>query len=82
MFHVIDVVASNLFIGGFCGEWAGRIASNKEGSMKPEITEQRQIPRKIGLLKEEGVEVDGKGFLVDQQSVIWRPEVASVISKV
>lgn len=63
------VVASNLFIGGFCGQWAGR----RSASRKSEDKEQDQIKRKVGLLKEEGIEVDKKGFLLGQESVIWRP---------
>jgi len=63
------VVASNLFIGGFCGQWAGR----RSASQKSEDKEQDQIKRKVGLLKEEGIEVDKKGFLLGQESVIWRP---------
>ncbi|KAF5363865.1 hypothetical protein D9756_001086 [Leucocoprinus leucothites] len=71
------VVASNFFIGGYCGQWAGRESSNTGGSVKPEDKDQHQIRRKIGFLKEEGVEVDGKGFLMTQKSVIWRPVLGS-----
>lgn len=67
------VVASNLFIGGFCGQWAGR----KSASQKSEDKGQDQIRRKVGLLKEEGIEVDGKGFLLDRESVIWCPSLTT-----
>lgn len=67
------VVASNLFIGGFCGQWAGR----KSASQKSEDRGQDQIKRKVGLLKEEGIEVDDKGFLLDQERVIWCPSLAT-----
>jgi methylated-DNA-[protein]-cysteine S-methyltransferase len=75
------VVASNLFIGGFCGEWAGRESSDKAGTKKLEEKEQLQIKRKIRFLKEEGVEVDQKGFLMDKQSAVWRPAQTSLLAE-
>ncbi|KAF9449024.1 DNA binding methylated-DNA--cysteine S-methyltransferase [Macrolepiota fuliginosa MF-IS2] len=66
------VVASNHFIGGFFGQWAGRDSRGSAEGRQMEGS-QPEIQRKIALLKEEDVEVDGRGFLVGGGSLVWRP---------
>ncbi|KIO27087.1 hypothetical protein M407DRAFT_194310 [Tulasnella calospora MUT 4182] len=51
------VIASNLFVGGFYGEWGPK---SKSGT---------QYHRKLDLLKEEGVKFDAKGKLVNMKHV-------------
>ncbi|KXN88354.1 Methylated-DNA--protein-cysteine methyltransferase [Leucoagaricus sp. SymC.cos] len=75
------VVASNLFIGGFSGQWAGRTSSNKSKQARMEEEGQPQIGWKIGLLKEEGVSVDSRGFLEDQESVVWKRDQTDTLSE-
>lgn len=47
------VIASTLFVGGFCGEWT----ASGEG---------KKTSEKFELLRREGVEFDGKGYLKDR----------------
>jgi methylated-DNA-[protein]-cysteine S-methyltransferase len=54
------VVASNLFVGGFFGEW-GR--DSKTGT---------QCDRKVEMLRREGVRFTPNGFLSGGEDVIWR----------
>ncbi|KAG7441636.1 DNA binding methylated-DNA--cysteine S-methyltransferase [Guyanagaster necrorhizus] len=56
------VIANNLFVGGFCGEW-GRDA--KTGT---------QFNRKLKLLEEEGLLFTQDGYLNDKDGkAIWQP---------
>ncbi|KAG8716190.1 hypothetical protein FRC08_009753 [Ceratobasidium sp. 394] len=55
------VIASNLYLGGFCGEWG------------PESKTGTQFERKLKLLLDEGVEFDSSGMLKTQDA-LWRPE--------
>lgn len=52
------VIASNYFVGGYCGEWG---AESKTGT---------QYPRKLALLKEEGVEFNDRGVLIDKSCLL------------
>lgn len=59
------IVASNLFIGGFYGEWGVEGKSKKNAGSEP------QGLRKMRMLGKEGVEFTKDGYLVDK-STIWR----------
>ncbi|KAG8964823.1 hypothetical protein FRC00_001021 [Tulasnella sp. 408] len=52
------VIASNLFVGGFCGEWG------------PQSKSGTQYHRKLDILKEEGVKFDAKGKLLNTK-YLW-----------
>lgn len=58
-------MASNLFIGGFYGEWG------VEGKSKDNAGSEPQGLRKMRMLGKEGVEFTKDGYLVDK-STIWR----------
>lgn len=60
------IIASTLFIGGFCGEWTGK---NKSAGAK-QAGEGKKTGEKIELLRREGVEFDSKGYLKDK-SKLW-----------
>lgn len=66
------VVASNLYIGGFFGQWAGRKTSRTPNDSQLSERDPPQIHNKIALLKEEGVSVDSRGFLVDAGGLVWK----------
>lgn len=51
------VIASNMFLGGFMGEWT----KERQGTQK----------RKLELLEGEGVRFDQKGVLVKDDGVLW-----------
>ncbi|KAK7023510.1 hypothetical protein VNI00_016728 [Paramarasmius palmivorus] len=53
------VIASNLFAGGYCGEWG---AKSKTGT---------QYFRKLDILTEEGLSFDQKGILQDPDKGLW-----------
>ncbi|KAF9262149.1 DNA binding methylated-DNA--cysteine S-methyltransferase [Marasmius fiardii PR-910] len=55
------VIASNLFAGGFCGEWG---ANSKTGT---------QYFRKLDFLKKEGLSFSDKGILQDPDKTLWIP---------
>lgn len=59
------VVASNLYIGGFIGEW-GTLDLEKKNNTLGE-----QYQRKIEMLAMEGVEFTVDGCLADKR-LIWR----------
>ncbi|GAA6052024.1 hypothetical protein JCM3770_002326 [Rhodotorula araucariae] len=69
------VIASTLYIGGFGGEWikAGG-APTKMGGKSPSPAgkddEGRRTAEKVELLRREGVEFDGKGYLRNK-AVLW-----------
>ncbi|RDB20238.1 Methylated-DNA--protein-cysteine methyltransferase [Hypsizygus marmoreus] len=54
------VIASNLFVGGFRGEWE---QTHKTGT---------RCNEKLDLLAAEGVEFTNKGYLVDTDAAIWK----------
>ncbi|KAJ7574316.1 hypothetical protein C8J56DRAFT_979369 [Mycena floridula] len=54
------VIASNLYIGGFLGEWG------KEGKTKT------QVPRKLKLLESEGVQFSDAGFLCKPEDTLLK----------
>ena len=57
------VIASNLYIGGFYGEWGiSKDSSNKRG----------QCMRKMKMLAEEGVMFTEDGFLKHQDVTLWK----------
>ncbi|KAF8427224.1 6-O-methylguanine DNA methyltransferase [Boletus edulis BED1] len=58
------VIASNLYIGGFFGEW-GTLSSRKGGASG------QKCRRKIEMLAMEGVEFTPDGYLADE-NLIWR----------
>ena len=53
------VIASDLYLGGFVGEWG---TENKQGS---------QCSRKIQMLAQEGVQFTTAGKLKDERQVVW-----------
>ncbi|BGP23636.1 methylated-DNA-[protein]-cysteine S-methyltransferase [Rhodotorula toruloides] len=55
------IIASTLFIGGFCGEWSKSPSQAGEG---------KKTGEKIELLRREGVLFDSKGYLKDK-SKLW-----------
>lgn len=56
------IIATNLFIGGFSGEWG------------PHDGTGIKVPRKLALLKEEGVTFTKEGFLDQTEGVrLWTP---------
>ncbi|KAG8900291.1 hypothetical protein FRB99_006132 [Tulasnella sp. 403] len=55
------VIASNNYIGGFYGEWG------------PESKTGTKYHQKLDMLREEGVQFDERGFLVNR-SDIWRSD--------
>ncbi|GAA5852637.1 hypothetical protein JCM8547_002573 [Rhodosporidiobolus lusitaniae] len=57
------IIAATGFIGGFGGEWTGE---PKKGSFAP----GEKVREKLELLRREGVEFDGKGFLKDKKH-LW-----------
>jgi methylated-DNA-[protein]-cysteine S-methyltransferase len=59
------VIASNKYIGGYQGEWTGPASGD-------ESKERARRKRKLDLLRDEGVEFDSQGYLVDD-SLIWKP---------
>ncbi|KAG9309749.1 hypothetical protein JVU11DRAFT_10123 [Chiua virens] len=59
------VIASNLYIGGFWGEW-GTLSSGKNSD-----TTAHHCQRKIEMLTMEDVEFTSDGYLADE-SLIWR----------
>ncbi|XP_006457570.1 hypothetical protein AGABI2DRAFT_196205 [Agaricus bisporus var. bisporus H97] len=69
------IVTSNLFIGGFFGKRAGQ---KSQGDSKKKVfklnDEPPEIKRKIAYLRNEGVEINSQGFLVDHE-IVWRPSV-------
>jgi methylated-DNA-[protein]-cysteine S-methyltransferase len=67
------VVASNLYIGGFFGQWAGRKTARTSKDSQPNEGDPLEVQSKIVLLKEEGVSVDNRGFLVDAGGLVWKP---------
>ncbi|KAG8934346.1 hypothetical protein FRC01_003594 [Tulasnella sp. 417] len=58
------VIASNFFVGGFCGEWG------------PQSKSGTQYHRKLELLKEEGVTFDPKGKLANM-GYLWNRRKAA-----
>lgn len=69
------IVTSNLFIGGFFGKRAGQ---KSQGDSKKKVfklnDEPPEIKRKIAYLRNEGVEINSQGFLVDHE-IVWKPSV-------
>ena len=59
------VIASNLYIGGFFGEW-GTLSSGKKGDGSG-----KQCQRKIEMLAMEGVGFSVDGYLADEK-LIWK----------
>ncbi|BGP14821.1 hypothetical protein JCM10213_001813 [Rhodosporidiobolus nylandii] len=59
------IIASTLFIGGFNGEW-----KNGEAKNGGAFAAGGMVSEKLELLKREGVEFDGKGFLKDK-GCLW-----------
>ncbi|KAF8999388.1 6-O-methylguanine DNA methyltransferase [Cyathus striatus] len=57
------VIASNLFIGGFMGEWEGREGESDSG----------RCVLKRKLLEDEGVTFDAGGFLKYEKKCLWMP---------
>ena len=57
------VIASNLYIGGFFGEW-GTLSSRKDGASG------QKCQRKIEILAMEGVEFTVDGYLADD-NLVW-----------
>ncbi|KAJ8093189.1 hypothetical protein PM082_020674 [Marasmius tenuissimus] len=55
------VIASNLFAGGYCGEWG---ANSKTGT---------QYFRKLDFLKKEGLTFNTKGVLENSDVALWIP---------
>jgi methylated-DNA-[protein]-cysteine S-methyltransferase len=53
------IVASNLFVGGFCGEWGVGGETDSHGR------------RKVEMLAKEGVAFTKDGYLRDRE-VVWR----------
>ncbi|EDR02409.1 uncharacterized protein LACBIDRAFT_253981, partial [Laccaria bicolor S238N-H82] len=53
------VIASNLYIGGFIGEWG------------PTAKTGTKVNKKIALLSREGVTFDQRGFL-DNEDYLWK----------
>ncbi|KAJ7124551.1 methylated-DNA--cysteine S-met [Mycena epipterygia] len=58
------VIASNLFVGGFVGEWG---KEHRTGT---------QYHRKLDLLSKEGVAFTSEGYLKGQET-LWRRDVPS-----
>ncbi|KAJ7250406.1 6-O-methylguanine DNA methyltransferase [Mycena rebaudengoi] len=58
------VIASNLFIGGFVGEWG------KESKTKT------QCNRKLDILAKEGVQFSSAGVLKDSKETLWRNQLS------
>uniref|UniRef100_A0A8H7XKA4 Methylated-DNA--protein-cysteine methyltransferase n=1 Tax=Psilocybe cubensis TaxID=181762 RepID=A0A8H7XKA4_PSICU len=54
------IIASNLFVGGFFGEWG---KDHKTGT---------RYSDKISLLSQEGVQFDNSGHLLEADNVLWR----------
>ncbi len=67
------VVASNLYIGGFFGQWAGRKTARTSKDGQSNEGNPLEVQKKIALLKGEGVNVDSRGFLEDAGSLVWKP---------
>ncbi|GAA5912580.1 hypothetical protein JCM6882_004807 [Rhodosporidiobolus microsporus] len=57
------IIAATHFIGGFCGEW---ISEPKIGK----FVAGKKVTEKLELLRREGVEFDGKGYLKDK-GCLW-----------
>jgi len=80
------IIASDHFIGGFCGQW-GRLtedlesnSSNKQSSRKKVKTVSAEdtgkedlVLKKMTMLAEEGVGFDSNGKVIDAARVIWKP---------
>ncbi|KAI0791918.1 6-O-methylguanine DNA methyltransferase [Abortiporus biennis] len=65
------VIASNLFIGGFYGEW-GIELSKKSASSGKRLSNRDTVPcqKKMRMLKDEGVKFSKDGYLVDKEH-LW-----------
>lgn len=61
------IIASNNYVGGFQGEW---LKEDVVGAGKRKGGEGEKVNRKLELLKEEGVEFDSNGYLIDKGK-IW-----------
>jgi len=57
------IIASNHFIGGFDGEWRGKIDMNDTKS---------NVQKKIRMLAKEGVGFSSEGIMLGGEKMIWR----------
>lgn len=65
------IIASTNYIGGFQGEWLKEEGSGKlSAASRGEEGEGEKVNRKLELLKQEGVEFDATGYLIDKGK-IW-----------
>ncbi|KAF8604462.1 methylated-DNA--cysteine S-met [Ceratobasidium sp. AG-I] len=55
------IIASNLYLGGYCGEWG------------PQAKTGTQFNHKLKILSDEGVAFDSRGMLQSQEC-LWTPE--------
>jgi len=55
------VIASDLFVGGFFGEWG---KDHKSG---------KRYNQKISILAREGVRFNGTGYLMLSEESLWKP---------
>ncbi|POY76876.1 putative Methylated-DNA--[protein]-cysteine S-methyltransferase [Rhodotorula taiwanensis] len=65
------VIATNLYIGGFGGEWLPTRRRRRRETSK-DIVDGTRTNEKLELLKQEGVTFDSKGFLKDKTK-LWTP---------
>lgn len=68
------IIASTNYIGGFQGEWLKEEGSGKHTTASRgeggEGGEGEKVNKKLELLKQEGVEFDATGYLIDKGK-IW-----------
>lgn len=60
------VIASNLFIGGFQGEWASARTNDTRHREAAPSGPETKLAKKLRLLSEEGVEFDSNGVLLNK----------------
>jgi methylated-DNA-[protein]-cysteine S-methyltransferase len=76
------IIASDHFIGGFCGQWGltGSDAQIKSATKKAKTNgnagKEDSVLKKMTMLAEEGVGFDLKGKVLDAYRVIWKPAEA------
>jgi len=78
------IIASDHFIGGFCGQW-GRLAEDSQSNSNTTASRKKKVKtaedtgkedlvlKKMTMLAEEGVGFDSNGKVVDAARVIWKP---------
>jgi methylated-DNA-[protein]-cysteine S-methyltransferase len=75
------IIASDHFIGGFCGQWGltdsdAQIKSAKKKAKTNGEGKEDLVLKKMTMLAEEGVGFDLKGKVLEADRVIWKPTKA------